>query len=146
MTDKKSLGSLLTAAFFIIAGIVTIWDTYGYSDIDSQVFPRTVAIILIICATASFLFTLISGDESEGFGEGSWWRRILLVIGLLGACAAMPYLGFLLSGVLAFAAGMIAAMHDEWKVQSAILYSASGLVIMSAFYALFRFVLLVPLP
>ena len=146
MTTNKSLGALLTPAFFIVAGIVTIWDTQSYSDIDSQVFPRTVAIVLLICATLAFLTTLIRGDESEGFGEGSWWRRVLLVIGLLGACAAMPYLGFLLSGVLAFAAGMIAAMHDPWKLRSALLYSISGLIIMAAFYTLFRFVLLVPLP
>lgn len=146
MSHQKSLGSLIISAFFVIAGIVTIWDTQGYSDIDSQVFPRTVAIVLIICATLSFLATLIRGDESEGFGQGTWWRRALLVIGLLGACAAMPYLGFLVSGVIAFAAGMIAAMHDPWKARSAIIYSLSGLLVMSAFYVLFRFVLLVPLP
>lgn len=146
MATNKSIGALLTSAFFIFAGIVTIWDTQSYSDIDSQVFPRTVAIVLIICASFAFLVTLIRGDESEGFGQGVWWRRILLVIGLLGACAAMPYLGFLLSGILAFAAGMVAAMHDPWGARAAVLYSLSGLVIMSAFYTLFRFVLLVPLP
>ena len=146
MHSQSKTGSLLISAFFILAGIVTFWDTLRYTDVDSQVFPQTVAIVLVICATLALIMTLLKGDESEGFGEGVWWRRALLVVSLLIACAAMPYLGFLLSGILSFIGGLVAAMHDKWSLKTAVIYSLSGLLIMGAFYTLFRYVLLVPLP
>ena len=146
MYNQSKIGSLLISAFFVFAGIITLWDAQKYTDVDSQVFPQTVAIVLIICATIAFITSFIRGDESEGFGEGTWWRRVLLIISLLAACAAMPYIGFLLSGIISFAGGLIAAMHDKWSAKSAFIYGLSGLVMMSAFYTLFRFVLLVPLP
>ena len=50
-SSQLSIGSFIASAFFIIAGIVTLYDTMSYSDIDSKVFPRAAAIVLIICAT-----------------------------------------------------------------------------------------------
>lgn len=146
MASQSKTGSLLISAFFVFAGIVTLWDAQSYTDIDSQVFPQTVAIVLIICASISFVTAFIQGDESEGFGTGTWWRRVLLIVSMLIACTAMPYIGFLLAGIVSFIGGLIAAMHDKWTIKSALIYGLSGLVIMSAFYTLFRFVLLVPLP
>ncbi|EFL87491.1 tripartite tricarboxylate transporter TctB family protein [Ahrensia sp. R2A130] len=139
-------GSLLISSFFVVAGIVVLWDTQSYSDSDSQVFPQTVAIVLIICATISLLTSWLKGESEGGFGEGIWWRRVLLVASLLLACFLMPYIGFLLAGIVAFAGGLIAAMHDRWTITKALLYGGSGLVVMTAFYTLFRYVLLVPLP
>ena len=112
--SQGSIGSLIISAFFIMAGIVTLFDTMSYSDIDSKVFPRAAAIVLIICASASLIFGLIKPTAEEGFGHGSWWRRILLVITMLITCLAMPYLGFLAASAIAFAGGLIAAMHDQW--------------------------------
>lgn len=146
MASQSKIGSLLISAFFVFAGVITLWDTQKYTDIDSQVFPRTVAIVLVICALIAFITTMIKGDESEGFGQGTWWRRLLLVASLLVACALMPQIGFLWAGIVSFVGGLIAAMHDKWTVKAALIYGLSGLVIMSAFYALFKFVLLVPLP
>lgn len=146
MASQSKIGSLLISAFFVFAGVITLWDTQKYTDIDSQVFPRTVAIVLVICALIAFITTMIKGDESEGFGQGTWWRRLLLVASLLVACALMPQIGFLWAGIVSFVGGLIAAMHDKWAVKAALIYGLSGLVIMSAFYALFKFVLLVPLP
>lgn len=146
MHNQSKIGSLLISVFFVFAGIITLWDSQKYTDVDSQVFPQTVAIVLIICATIAFIMTFIRSDESEGFGDGTWWRRVLLILSLLAACAAMPYIGFLLSGIVSFIGGLIAAMHNKWTTKSALIYGLSGLVIMSAFYTLFRFVLLVPLP
>lgn len=146
MASQSKIGSLLISAFFVCAGVITLWDTQKYTDIDSQVFPRTVAIVLVICALIAFITTMIKGDESEGFGQGTWWRRLLLVASLLIACALMPQIGFLWAGIVSFVGGLIAAMHDKWTVKAALIYGLSGLVIMSAFYALFKFVLLVPLP
>ena len=53
--NQGSIGSFIVSAFFIIAGIVTLYDTMSYSDIDSMVFPRAAAIVLIICASISLV-------------------------------------------------------------------------------------------
>ena len=140
------IGSLIVSALFIFAGLVTLYDTTGYSDVDSKVFPRAVAIVLIICASIAFITTAMKSLTEEGFGQGIWWRRWLLVITMLLACFAMPYVGFLAGGAIAFCGGLIAAMHDRWSLKTVLLYGGIGAVIMTVFYVLFRFLLNVPLP
>lgn len=153
--STRQIGSLLVAAFFVIAGAVTLYDTTSYSDIDSKVFPRAAAILLIVCSLASILMSLLrtnrasasTTDSNEpGFGEGSWWRRCLLVASMLSACVVMPYVGFLAAGTIAFAGGLIAGMHQRWTAKTIAVYAGSGAVLMVGFYALFRFALSVPLP
>ena len=139
-------GSLIVSAFFIIAGIVTLYDTFSYSDIDSKVFPRASAIVLILCASISLIMGFLRAPRHEGFGRGIWWRRVLLVVTMLLTCIAMPYLGFLFAGMIAFAGGLIAAMHDRWSAKTLLLYWGSGALIMIGFYSLFRYALSVPLP
>lgn len=146
METKGRTGSLVLSAFFVLAGVVTLWDTQSYSDADSQVFPQAVAIAMIVFAGMTLVMTFLRGGDGGGFGEGIWWRRVLLIVSLFAACFLMPIVGFLVAGTVAFAGGMIAAMHDDWTPKAAILYSLSGLAVMSAFYVLFRYVLLVPLP
>jgi len=144
--NTSNIGSLIVSALFIIAGIVTLYDTFSYSDIDSKVFPRAAAIVLIICASISLIMGLLRAPRHEGFGRGIWWRRVLLVVTMLLTCIAMPYLGFLFAGMIAFAGGLIAAMHDHWSARTMLLYWGSGALIMIGFYSLFRYALSVPLP
>ena len=144
--SKRDLGSLLVAAFFIVAGFITLYDTSSYSDIDSKVFPRAAAIVLIVCSLLSLTSGMLKPFRETGFGTGSWWRRLLLVISLLVACLLMPSIGFLPAGILAFVGCMLASMHQKWTTVKIALYSASGLLIMISFYALFRYALHVPLP
>jgi len=144
--SQGQIGSLLTSAFFVLAGVVTLYDTTGYTDRDSQVFPVTVAILLIVMAGISFITRFLKPSQEGGFGSGVWWRRCVLIVTMLLACFAMPYVGFLPAGVIAFAGGLIAAMHDGWSKSTIVLYWGAGAVIIIAFFALFKFVLLVPLP
>ena len=58
----------------------------------------------------------------------------------------MPSVGLLPAGAIAFAGGLSAAMHDDWTVSTALIYWGAGAVIMCAFIAIFKLVLLVPLP
>ncbi len=139
-------GSLIVTVFFFIAGIVALYDTMSYSDTDSQVFPQTVAIGLILFTSISLVTQFLKPSESEGFGAGIWWRRVLLIVSMLLACGAMPYVGFLPAGVIAFVGGLIAAMHDRWTVRTVLIYWGSGIVVMVAFFTLFKFALQVPLP
>ena len=148
-TDAKSqgqLGSLLVSTLLILVGVVTLWDTTSYTDRDSQVFPQTVAIILIITAAISLVMRLLKPLSEGGFGHGIWWRRILLILTMFLTCFLMPNIGFLLAAIVAFAGGLISAMHDRWTVKKILLYAISGVLIMLAFYSLFKFALHVPLP
>jgi len=143
---KGQLGSLLISAFFIIAGVVTLYDTLSYTDRDSKVFPQTVAIILIVCAAISFIVRFLNPVDEGGFGHGSWWRRVLLIVTMFLTCIAMPVIGFLPASVVAFIGGLIAAMHDRWSALKVLIYWGAGAVVMVAFYSLFKFLLHVPLP
>jgi hypothetical protein len=144
--EGSNLGSLIVSVFFILAGFLTLYDTQSYSDVDSSVFPQAAAILLIICATVSTIQNLIRPVTDEGFGRGSWWRRLLLVTTMLLSCVAMTYIGFLLAAAIAFIGGMIAAMHDKWSAKKTVIYLGSGSLIMVVFYMLFRYALYVPLP
>ena len=145
-TSEGQLGSLIISAMFVLVGVVTLYDTLSYTDRDSQVFPQTVAIILIICASISFIVRFIRPADEGGFGQGIWWRRVLLISTMVLTCVIMPIVGFLPAGVVAFAGGLIAAMHDRWTLSNILIYWGSGGVIMVVFYTLFKFVLHVPLP
>jgi len=143
---KGQHGSLIISAMFVVAGVITLYDTLGYTDRDSQVFPQTVAIILIVCASISFIISFIKPSNEEGFGHGVWWRRVLLISTMVLTCVFMPIVGFFPASIVAFAGGLIAAMHDRWTFSRILVYWGSGGIIMVAFYTLFKFVLHVPLP
>ena len=143
---KGQHGSLIISAMFVVAGVITLYDTLGYTDRDSRVFPQTVAIILIVCASISFTMSFIKPSNEEGFGHGVWWRRVLLISTMMLTCVFMPIVGFLPASIVAFAGGLIAAMHDRWTFSRILVYWGSGGIIMVAFYTLFKFVLHVPLP
>lgn len=144
--SEAQLGSLIISAMFVLAGVVTLFDTLSYTDRDSKVFPQTVAIILIVCASISFVMRFIKPSDEGGFGQGIWWRRVLLILTMVLTCLAMPVVGFLPAGIIAFAGGLIAAMHDRWTLVNIIIYCGSGVIVMVMFYTLFKFVLHVPLP
>nr|WP_325248174.1 tripartite tricarboxylate transporter TctB family protein [Amylibacter sp.] len=144
--SQGQIGSLIVSAVFMLAGAFALYDAASYTDRDSQVFPQTVAVILIITAGISFITRLLKPSDRGGIGQGSWWRRILLVLSMLIACLLMPKIGFLPAGVIAFAGGLIAAMHDKWTLRTVLLYWGSGAVVMICFFSLFKYVLNVPLP
>ncbi len=145
-TNQKDIGSLIVASFFIFVAVMTFYDTTQYSDLDSKVFPRACATVLLIFSVLTIVWEFMKPSRSEGFGNGYWWRRIVLVLAMLIACMAMPYITFLPAGMIAFAGGLVAAMHDRWSRRTLLLYWGSGLVIIIAFYAIFHYVLHVPLP
>ena len=58
----------------------------------------------------------------------------------------MPYVGFAVSGLVAFVAIMWFAMYDRWTRFRLIVYPLVGVGIVIGFYTIFAKVLLVPLP
>ena len=142
----KDIGTLIVASLFIALGLITLHDVSTYSDSDSVVFPTFVAYALIFCSVLVIIASWLRPSRDNGFGNGDWWRRLLLVATMLVACVIMPVGGFLPATAIAFAGGLIAARHEGWDARSAVVFAASGIAIMAGFYALFRFALGVPLP
>lgn len=140
------MGTLVIAGLFVAIGVITLYDTTTYSDLDAKVFPRAAAIVLIMSSFIIIVANVLRPMNEIGFGQGAWWRRILLVVCLLLAGFIMPLTGFLPAASIAFIGAMVAAMHEQWTAPTVARYTGSGLVIMIGFYALFRFVLNVPLP
>jgi len=143
---RPNMGASLISAFFVLTGLVTLYDASAYSDPDSRVFPQAAATAIIVTGLLSFLGGFLRTPGQDGFGPGSWWRRVLLIITMLGACLVMPYAGFLPGAVIAFAGGLLAAMHHRWSVKTVLLYAGCGAAILAAFYLLFLYALHVPLP
>lgn len=144
--NQHNIGSLIIAIVFIFVAVLTLYDTTHYSDIDSKVFPRACAIVLLIFSVITVICELIKPSKVDGFGSGYWWRRVFLVATMLIACLAMPYITFIPAGGIAFIGGLVAAMHDRWSARTLLLYWGSGAVIIVAFSSIFKYVLHVPLP
>lgn len=145
-TDRLDSRGVAAAAIFVLAGAVALWDTTGYSDVDSAVFPRTVAIGLIVFSVSYIVYAFIRRGRRVQPSGGSSARRVALVAVMLGAVAAMPWIGFILSGLAAFLCLTLAAMYDPWTRGRMVLYPLVGAVIVIGFFALFRYGFLVPLP
>jgi len=150
MTKKnQNYGELVLPGLFILIAVIALWDTTNMMDSDSYVFPRAIAIAMIILnllLIARKLLNLTNDKEQTRTVGASTFRRVALIIGMLISCMIMPYLGFLLSGIITFIFLMIISMYDEWTIKNKIIYPSTALITVIGFYLLFSKILLVPLP
>ena len=149
----RDVGTAVVAALMVLFGAAAISDTYSYFDFDSAVFPRTVAIVLILLSLAVLVrwvaqrTGVIGAAPNEAIENGgSWPRRIALVVVMLAAALAMPWVGFLVAALVSFAMLLVIAMHDPWTPARIVVYPLVGLAIVVGFYVLFAELLMVPLP
>lgn len=153
MTEQEKrldLGGILVAVALVLAACVALWDTTNMTDADSFVFPRAVAVAMICFCIVFIILQLtkpsIGRNDEAGITGGSNIRRIGLVTAMIGSALLMPWLGFLVSGALAFGSIMLLAMHDAWTPVRRLMYPLVGLAVVVGFYFLFAELLLVPLP
>jgi hypothetical protein len=145
----KDVGGLVVSCLFIVIAIVALWDTTHMLDSDSYVFPRAIAIAMIVLNFILIGRNLLklTNDKEDVRKEGaSIGRRIGLIIGMLVSCIMMPFLGFMISGVVTFLFLMLVSMYDEWNAKTRVMYPLVALSLVIGFYMLFSKVLLVPLP
>ena len=145
--EIRDLGGLVCAALFILGGCLALWDTTQMVDADSYVFPRAVAIAMIVFSIAFIVWNFVH-PATEGLeaGPGSTPRRIGLVLTMLGCAVIMPYTGFVIAGAAAFFILMVIAMYEKWTHGRLVVYPLVCLAVVFGFYALFAKALLVPLP
>jgi hypothetical protein len=148
--EKKDLSGMVVAAILIFVAVVAIWDTTDMTDSDSFIFPRAIAVSMISFCILFIVQQMISPsigkNDEAGVQGGSTPRRIGLVSAMVISSLLMPWLGFLISGVLAFSSIMMLAMFDEWTLSRRLIFSLSGIAIVVGFYIVFAQLLLVPLP
>ena len=143
----KDLGGAVMGGVFILVASFALWDTTSMIDSDSYVFPRAIAIAMILFSIQLICWNLIRPSKlDETHQRGSTVRRTLLVAVMLLTCIAMPWLGFLLSGILSFGLLMIVSMYEVWTIKRRIIYPLLAAAIVYGFYTLFSELLLVPLP
>ena len=148
-TAQRDVGGMVTAAVFILIAVVALWDTTNMVDADSYVFPRTVAIAMIVFSILLIIWNLLrpaAGNGEAAVAGPSTIRRVSLVVAMFLSTALMPWLGFLLSGFAAFLSIMFIAMYDPWTRFRALVYPLVCLAFVVGFYFLFAKLLLVPLP
>lgn len=147
--SRASPGELVVTLALLGFGVWALFDTAGYSDVDSVVFPRTVGIALVILCLLALAQTWWHPTRPAAptdVSPDATWRRVLLVGSMLVAVALMGTLGFLPAALLAFAASLLAAMHGRWTIGTLTRHALAGIAIVLGFHALFRFGLKVPLP
>ena len=140
---------MVTAAVFILIAAIALQDTTTMVDADSYVFPRAVAIAMIVFCLLLIAWGLIrpaSGNGDAAAPGASTARRAGLVAAMLASTALMPWLGFLLSGLAAFISIMFIAMYDPWTRFRMVVYPLVCAAVVVGFYFLFARLLLVPLP
>ncbi|MCB1788353.1 MAG: tripartite tricarboxylate transporter TctB family protein [Gammaproteobacteria bacterium] len=147
-SPKRDVAGMLVAVAFIVLAAVSLWDTTNMADSDSYVFPRAIAIAMIVFSVALIVWNLVRPVPGNGVSMpgASTPRRVGLVAAMLIGTALMPYIGFVLSGLATFAALMQFAMYDPWTRYRMVAYPLIGVGVVLGFYALFAKVLLVPLP
>lgn len=144
----RDTGGTVICCIFILLAAVSLWDTTSMLDSDSYVFPRAIAIALIVFSISLIVWNLMHPDvaEVQHSRQESTIRRLLLVALMLLSCFSMPVLGFLLSGIITFGLLMVVSMYHEWNPKKRIIYPLIAVAIVVGFYTLFSKVLLVPLP
>jgi len=144
---QRDTSSIVMACLFIFIAVVFLWDTTNMLDSDSSVFPRAVAIAMMVLSLLLIVWHLLKPRKvGETLPAASTTRRVALVTAMLLGCAAMPWLGFLIPGILSFFSLMYIAMYDRWTPKRMMLYPIMAVAIVVSFYTLFGNLLQVPLP
>jgi hypothetical protein len=145
---QRDTATIVISSLIIILAVGSLWDTTHMLDPDSYVFPRAIAIAMIVFCIALIVRHLIKPRKIPEPGQAnvSTLRRVSLVAAMLACCLAMPWLGFLIPGIATFLLLMWIAMWDKWTTTRLIVYPLVAVAIVVGFYTLFGNILQVPLP
>lgn len=113
---------------------------------EAAVFPRTIAIGMLILCGLAMLKTLLTRHITEDRSAGSTPRRIAVPLAMGLAVALVPILGFAVSGIIMSIILMFSAEHARQSRKTWLLLGGGVAVIVTLFTLIFREVLSVPLP
>ena len=142
---RPDFAGMAGAAAFIAAGAAALWFSGDFSALGA-VFPRSMAILMIVLSIAYIAMTLLRPKRLEPQPEGSVWRRTALMVVFVAWSLLLERLGFLATSTVAFVALLVIANYDRWTPRMAVVYGLVGALVMGGLYSIFRFVLQVPMP
>ncbi|MBY6109168.1 tripartite tricarboxylate transporter TctB family protein [Halomonas sp. DP1Y21-3] len=148
----------LLPTLFVAGAALCLWETREMSQLGA-VFPAVISLVVIVAGLLRLgqlgLRGVVanhergsdpSSDASSSPGSGSTPRRLALVGIMLAWALALPWLGFLLTGLASFVGLMVVAQYRRWHPRRLAGHLLTGAVLVAFFYALFALVLNVPLP
>ncbi len=136
-----AIGSLLLIAI----GVGALVAAADFSDLGS-VFPRTIGGLLVGLGLLYLVLVAMGRTKPPALLTGSMARRVGVAAVMLGWAFALGPLGFLASSACAFVLLLLLAQHARWTLRAAVLYTASGAIVLGGLWALFKLALQVPLP
>jgi putative tricarboxylic transport membrane protein len=141
----RDVGGAIGSLIFIAIGAAALWHAGEYSMLGA-VFPRGIGGLMVALGLLYLVLFALGRTRAVAPLEGSLVRRAGVAGVMLGWAFALVPLGFLGSSALAFVLLLAIANHERWTVRRALLYGASGALLLGGLYVLFKVVLLVPLP
>jgi hypothetical protein len=147
MTSARDFdkGGLAVSAGAIALGLYVLWEAQSFSPLGS-VFPRFVAILLLLAATALGTAVISRRQRPAKPGGGSNGRRAALALALVAWVALVPVLGFPGASLLGFVAVGAVAKYDAWSIRGWSAFGVAALVAVAFFCFVFSAFLNVPLP
>lgn len=142
---RFDVASAVACVVLIVIGAAAIYVANNFSLLGS-VFPRVIAGLMIILSCLYLLLAWRRPKPRLAHESGSGLRRFGVMVTMLAWAFLLEPLGFLLSGVLAFAALLVIANFDRWTARIVMLYAVAGVFILGSLFAIFKFALQVPLP
>ena len=137
--------AIAASAAFAVIGVLALWYSRDFSALGS-VFPRTIGTTMIVLSIAHIVVLLVRRPAPRPQEAGSPWRRIALMAVFVAWSMLLERAGFLATSVVAYAAILVISNYDRWTARMAIAYGLAGAVVLGGLYAIFRFLLQVPLP
>lgn len=144
-SHRPDLPGAFGSVLLIAVGVAALFYSAEFSDLGA-VFPRAIGGFLVGLGCLYIVLVARGRTRASVSLEGSNGRRLGVAAVMLGWAFALPSMGFLASSAIGFALLLILAQHDRWTPRTAMLYGASGAVVLGGLYTLFKLVLQVPLP
>jgi putative tricarboxylic transport membrane protein len=147
MSDRpgRDVGGIVGCGVAIAAGALAWYYAKDFSAMGA-VFPRTVAAAMMLFAAAYIAAALLRPSARAAPAPGSVWRRAALVAVMAAWSVLLEKVGFLSTSVACYTAILVIANYDRWTPRMAVGYAVVGATVLGGLYAIFRFVLQVPLP
>jgi len=142
---RRDIPGIVGAAAFIVVGVLAFWGARDFSRLGA-VFPRAIAAAMVLFAAVYIAMALLRPQAGTAKAAGSHWRRGALMAVLLAWSFLLDHVGFLATSVIAYAAILVIANYDRWTPRLAVVHSIVGAIVAGGLYAIFFYVLQVPLP
>jgi putative tricarboxylic transport membrane protein len=139
----------IAVAVLTVAVAAVFWSQRSYTTEYGGTFADPVIIVLGVLGLVLLAFGLLRRPVGRGteVEEGLPVRGLVLAVALLTAwVAALPYLGYLVGGVVFFILMAVLMRTERPTLRGVLLDAVVAVVVVTAFYLIFTEVLYVRLP